>query len=77
MRKEHPARRAAHLASRKISVQIRHEFPDVEYEAGVGYCGPQWQQATARYKELRSAPDFVALQAAAAAAPLFADPEGA
>ena len=68
--KGHPTRRAARLASSMISDRIRRTF-DVEYMHG-GWCGPQWREAAALDAELRNAPDFVALQAAAARAPFFA-----
>ena len=71
MKTEHPARRAAHDACRKISAQVRREFPDAEYVHG-RWCGPQWKQAEARDTELRNAPDFLALKEAAARAPFFA-----
>ena len=69
MSNEHPTRRAARLASRKISERIRRTF-DVEYMHGE-WCGPQWREAAALDAELRSAPEFVALQESAARAPLY------
>lgn len=72
-RKEHPARAAAHRASRKIMSTVRATF-DVEYVHG--WCGPDWEKAVALEAELRSAPDFIALQDAAARAPFYAPLEG-
>ena len=67
-RREHPARAAAHRASRAIDAQIRATC-DVDYAHG--WCGPDWEKAVALEAQLRSAPEFVALQDAAARAPLF------
>lgn len=36
------------------------------------WCGPRWREAAALDAELRSAPEFVALQESAARAPLRA-----
>lgn len=70
-RPAHPDRRAFDLAKRKISAQIRREFPDVEYIAGVGYTGPKWQEATARDAELRRSAAYLRLEAVAGVAPLY------
>lgn len=59
------------LANRKISAQIRREFPEVEYLAGMGYTGPKWQEATARAGELRQSAAYLRLEAAAVVAPLY------
>lgn len=37
-----------------IALAIRKEFPNVYHVIGVGWCGPQWQKATAREKELQA-----------------------
>jgi hypothetical protein len=69
-RREHPARAAAHRASRKIFATIRATF-DVDYAHG--WCGPDWEKAVALEAELSSAPAHRALLDAAARAPGFAD----
>lgn len=68
-RTEHPARAAAHRASRKVFATIRSTF-DVDYAHG--WCGPEWEKAVALDTELRSTPAYVALQEAAARAPFYA-----
>ena len=68
-RREHPARAAAHRADRKIFATIRATY-DVDYAHG--WCGPDWEKATAMQAELSNTPAHLALHDAAARAPFYA-----
>jgi hypothetical protein len=41
------------LTANQITKKIRKQFPEVEYIGGVGFCGPQWQEAQAVYEQWR------------------------
>ena len=36
-----------------ITKKIAADFPEAYYVAGVGYCGPQWEQAQAAWDAFR------------------------
>jgi hypothetical protein len=47
------AKRIQKSEGQRMVESVKAQYPEVEYIGGVGFCGPQWQEAQALFNRLK------------------------